>query len=138
MSEYQREGIITTADGVPVRGYASGDFLTCVRDGEGNTETTGSHGEVTVNRMTDPGGLVTLTLQGGAKSNDFLQGFAPRPQLPRRKFIFLVKDNNGRKLIFSPDAYIKKEPDIAFGDEIKPVVWEIRCPTLDMSQGGND
>ena len=143
-STYKREDVIVTIEAplaggaYIIEGYAEGEFLTIEPDGDGWTKTSGSHQQVTRNRMDMPGGMITMNLQGGSPSNQVMYDlWQADKDTGTSTFAITVRDvRSGGKLAQSEAAYVKQVPNLVFGDEIQDVEWVIDCLFLNIQHAG--
>lgn len=142
MSEYNRDDIKMVISGTLgithiVEGYADGEFLSIEPDGDGFTETVGSHKTVTRNRIDMPGAMVKLKLHPGSPSISVLHKLwlADRGT-GNNKFRLLIKDVRSiGNMMVSTTAYIKNTPVLKFANDAQPKDFEIRCLVAEIGHG---
>jgi hypothetical protein len=136
-TNYSRENFVITVNGVPITGYADGDFFSAVKPDDEYTQTTGSHGEQVQNRKTTPGGTVESTINGGSTSNDYLQGLKTQQDLDGVSTVkIFAKDTYGGDTASTRDAKFTKSPDMTAGDGKGDVTWSFVCGHLLIIRGG--
>ena len=137
-TNYRFEEVVATYAGVPITAFEQGDSIVVERSEDEVTMTVGTHGEVTYNYKTVPGGTITITLQGGSASNNFLnsQRILQRT-LATGEPPFTINDLKGFKLAVAHEAAIMKDPSWTAGMEQGPVEWQFLCAHLDITQGGS-
>lgn len=120
-----------------VTDFADGDFVSIT--GEDNFELVqgadGSENRINKNRN---GYDVTITLSQTSITNDLLtvQFFIDK-NTNAGKLPLIIKDLNGTTLFFSPQAYIKRIPDMTDGDSLGTREWNFRAPQATYILGGN-
>lgn len=121
-----------------IQGYADGTFVNVERSVDAFTLSVGADGEASRVHSPDRSGTVTLTLQQTSDSNDVLSALAIADDLTLQgTFPLLVKDNNGRTLVESNTAWIKKVPASEYSKEMSQREWVIECAELNIHVGGN-
>ena len=137
-TNYRFEEVVVTYAGVPITAFEQGDSIVAERSEDEVTMTVGTHGEVTYNYKTVPHGTITLTLQGGAAANNFLNS----QRILQRTIAggeppLTINDLKGFKLVVAHEAAIMKDPSWTAGMEQGPVEWSFLCAHLDITQGGS-
>lgn len=83
---------------------------------------------------------VTLTLNQTSETNDVLsQAYEEfvATKSPSKLFTISVKDNNGRSLYVSPQAFIGKRPTAVFANSMQNREWTLLCHNMSQYSGGN-
>jgi hypothetical protein len=136
--QYDPGQVIVNFKGVDISGFAEGTFVNAQREKEAFTKAVGADGAVTRVRSRDRSGMVTVTLQAASPVNDVLSSIAISDEIfgdgvgP-----LLVKDLLGNTLVDAESAWIRKVPDIEFGDEASSREWAFDCAELTIKVGGN-
>lgn len=123
-----------------MNGYADGTFVNITREVPASTLYVGS--DLSNARVVrgNKASTVTVSLHQASESNDvmsWLLGNDERTRDGAWTFSVTIKDNTGRSLWFSPQAFISQEPDRAFSTSIENRDWGIQCVSLDGIAGGN-
>lgn len=142
MSNYKREDVKVVISGTlgithVADGYADGEFLSIEPDGDGWTETVGSHKRVTRNRIDMPGGVINLKLHPESPTNKVLERLWKTDRgSGTSTFRILARDQRSDvNMALSESAYVKNTPSLKFGNEAQPKEWEIRCMQLEIFHG---
>ena len=121
-----------------IQGYADGTFVKVARSTDNFTLSVGADGEPSRVHSPDKSGTITVTLQQTSDSNDVLSALSIADDLSLRGTVpVLVKDNNGRTLVESNTAWVKKLPDSEYSKEMSQREWVLECAELNILVGGN-
>jgi hypothetical protein len=97
----------------------------------------GSDGEVARARSNDRTAEVAVKLMATSSSNDILSALAATDEnLGDGHGPLLIKDNLGRTVIDSPDAWLQKPADVDFSDEVGEREWTFDAVDTSMNVGG--
>lgn len=83
---------------------------------------------------------VTVTLMATSESNDVLSQLLALDEGSRDGtdvFSLTIKDNTGRTVMSSPQAFIGTNPEIDFGIEVTDRAWVLHAIHLSIHSGGN-
>ena len=120
-------------------GFADGTFISAERDEDAYTKVSGACGFTSRVRNRNTAGSVTFTLQQTSASNDFMSESALADEAANAgSGPLLIKDLNGRTLISSADAWIRKMPTTQFAKELTNREWVLDTGALPMFVGGNE
>lgn len=140
MKDYSPDEVDVLVAGIPISGYAEGEFVSISFTTDLFTTKVGSDGEVMRARSMDRRATCTIKLMQGSDSNDLLSALYQLDQRARNGAgvgAFLVKDNQGRSLYAAPECWIRKHPDVSFSNEPTPREWTIEIAELEPFTGGN-
>jgi hypothetical protein len=120
-------------------GFGKDIFINAEREEDGFTLSTGVDGNSALAMNLNEAGSVKLTFFHTSPANDFLAGIY---QTHRATGLIqpgggMIKDLNGRMLVFAQNAWVKKLPAIQRGKDIQEIEWEIATDNLDMHPLGN-
>lgn len=136
---YSPKRVELIINGVPMKGFADGTFISVERSSDAFSTNVGADGEVSRTHSSDKTGKVTLTLQQTSESNDFLSALVILDEETLLgQFALLLKDTNGTTICESPSAWIDKVANTEFGAEISDREWIISCSELVSFVGGNN
>jgi hypothetical protein len=126
--------------GVPVQGYADGDFLTISWETDAFSDVVGTDGEVSRSKTNDRRATVEIILMNTSPTNDLLQAIHLADLIgPGGAGVgaLLVTDLNGTSLYTAGNAWISKAPDVTYGREANERTWTLRVDKLIAFTGGN-
>ena len=115
-----------------------GTFITADYDEDQVTKHVGSQGDASFILNANAGASVTVMLIQGSPSNDELSKLVPNAKndyLPVGALKF--EDLNGRTVIKSSDAVIKKGAKVEFGKELTGREWVFDCGEAEIVVGGS-
>lgn len=126
--------------GVPVQGYADGDFLTISHETDAFSDVVGTDGEVSRSKTNDRRATVEIILMSTSPTNDLFSAiYLADIKSPGGAGVgaLLVTDLNGTSLYTAGNAWIMKAPDVTYGREANERTWTIRVDKLIEFTGGN-
>lgn len=138
--DYSPDEVDVLFAGIPITGWADGEFLTIEWTTDRFTSTAGTDGEVTRNRSGDFRATATVRLMQTSDSNDLLSALANIDRRARNGAgvgAFLVRDNQGRSLYTAANAWIRRPPNVSFDREATVREWVIEIANLEDFTGGN-
>lgn len=135
---YDAKKVAVIVGGIPMSGFADGEFISVERDDDAFTKVSGSDGIVSRAKTNNRSGMATLTLAQTSPSNDVLSGFAIADELDNSGVVpMVIKDLLGNSTFFSGTAWIRKVPTAGFGKEISNREWIFDLAEIDIFIGGN-
>ncbi len=138
--DYSPDEVDVLVAGVPITGWADGEFLTIEWTTDRFVSQVGTDGEVTRSRSGDYRATATIRLMQTSDSNDLLSALAASDRLARNGAgvgAFLVKDNQGRSLYTAANCWVRRTPNPSFDREATEREWVIEIANLDDFTGGN-
>lgn len=121
-------------------GYTDGTFVNITREIPASSLTVGgSYHNARVIRG-NTASTVTLSLLQTSEDNDILSWLLAKDvevRDDRGLFEMTIKDNTGRSLYYSDQAFIGNEPDRTFSTTADSRDWTIQCVNLQSFTGGN-
>ena len=140
---YDPDGVLITIAGIPVSGWADGEFCRVERDSDAFGDVVGTDGEVTRSKTNDFRATVTLRLMQSSPSNALLSALHTSDRnTPGGVGVgaFLLHDSSGgvsgTKLV-GEKCWIAKAPDSSWDRTPKEREWKIRVARLDGLDGGS-
>lgn len=131
---YDPKNVIITFIGVPITGFADGEYLSITPSGERYTKVSGADGEVARSKSNDRTHEVVITLLQTSLSNSYLSALL----IAGTKGVLKVTDLNGSALWLWDEAWIRQPPDSAFEKEIGDRAWTFdTAQVIRESYGGN-
>lgn len=126
--------------GVPVQGYADGDFLTITHETDAFSDVVGTDGQVSRSKTNDRRATVEIILMNTSPTNDLLTAiYLADLNSPGGAGVgsLLVTDLNGTSLYTAGAAWVMKAPDVTYGREANERTWTLRVDSLREFTGGN-
>ena len=123
-----------------IQGYTDGTFVNITRQVPASVGYVGA--DLSAGRVIRDNrySTITLTLSQISNSTDVLAQLLQRDTELRNDeglFSITIKDNLGRSLYFSDQAFIGNKAEAAFGTEMSDREWIIEAFNLSNTQGGN-
>ena len=137
---YDSNQVQVSFSGIPVQGYADGDFLTIAMETPAFTSVVGTDGEVSRSKSNDLRATITITLMSTSITNDLFSAIYTADLAADGGAGvggLQVVDVNGTSLFTAGNAWITKIPDVTYGREASERSWELQCDKLVAFQGGN-
>ncbi len=137
---YDSASVICTFDGILLTGFAPGSRVK-VTFPDAFTKQVGSDGEVARSRSNDNTASVTFTLMQTSFSNDALSALHNVDKnIPFGAGIgpLMIKDLNGSSLFSAPQAWITKNSDSEYAQEVGSREWTIDTGDMVALVGGNN
>ncbi len=138
---YDPKRVSVLVGGVPVSGWAEGEFITVVYDEDTFQKVVGTDGHTSRSKNENTNARLTIKLMQTSKSNDFLSALLNADKLaPGGAGIVpvMIKDNNGLDLFTSGKAWIVKPPDRSHDKTAKNRDWAIDATDCVDFMGGTD
>lgn len=127
--------------GIPISGYADGEWLTVERDSPAFEDVVGTDGEVTRSKTNDNRATVTIRLMQSSPVNGLLSVLHNLDKnTPNGAGVgpFLLTDiPTGTTLLVAEKCWISEEPNGSWDRTPKEREWKIRCANLLSTYGGN-
>lgn len=121
---YDPKGVIITFGGVPLTGFADGDFISISAATDRFTKKIGADGEVARLRGNDDTSEVSITLMATSLSNTYLSSILEIDRLTNTgQRPLQILDLSGNSLFFWALAWIKKTPDVKYSKELGERTW---------------
>lgn len=129
-----------TLTGIPIQGFADGDFCKIVPASEAYTTIVGADGETVRVASNDKRFDVEISLLQTSNSNDLLSALHALDQnAPNGAGVgaFTLADLNGTSLFTGPETWITMYPDQTWGKSASSRVWKLQCAEGVLNVGGN-
>lgn len=135
---YDPKLVVITLGTILMAGFAEGTFLTVERNGDGFEKSRGADGTVDRINKNAFDGSATITLKQTSLTNDLLSAIYNADILTNLgKLPLLVKDLNGTTLVSAPQAWIRKDANLEYGDSLGNREWVIDTGPFAVLIGGN-
>ena len=135
---YDPNSILVTFGTTIITGFAAGTFVKIMRNGAAFEKVKGADGGIDRVNNNNFAFEVTVSLKQVSPSNEVLSLAASADQLSNAGTgILLVKDNNGMTLFTAAQAWVKKDPDVAFTDKLETREWTFDTGVGALLVGGN-
>lgn len=134
---------ITRSDGFShiVGGYTEDAMVSVEPAAEAFTQYTSADNRSTlIFHPNNNSATVMLSLNQASSSNDVLYALYAEfleTKSVSKLFTITIKDNNGRSLCVSPQAFIGKRPTMSFGNGVQVREWTVLCHDMEQRAGGN-
>lgn len=139
VSTFDPAQLLISVGGVPISGFADGEFVSITSNNPQFTRVTGADGFTSRVKSNDYSGTMTLTLAQTSPSNDVLSAFLNADRLTNTGVVpVLIKDLNGSSIYFSATAWIQQFPDITYSNEMSNRAWTLELAEIDIFVGGNE
>jgi hypothetical protein len=124
VATYDPKKVIITFGGVPLSGFADGTFINVTGASDTFVKSVGADGEVARGRSNDETCEVTLTLMQTSLSNVYLNTVKEADKISSSGVKPLsITDLSGTGLMFWPQAWIRKAPDVEYAKEVGDRAW---------------
>lgn len=123
-----------------VSGYSEDAMISVEPSAEAFTMYTSADNKATLIFHENNTATIMVTLNQTSESNDVFSSLYEefkRVKKADRLFSIIVKDNNGRSLYKSSQAFIGKRPNGSFANTIQNREWSILCADMEQYSGGN-
>lgn len=135
---YSPKDVSVSFNGYDLKGYAEDEFINVTFNGDAATPVVGNDGTVSRAMNPDQSGTVTLTLKSTSPSNDVLSGLAIKDRIDGSVVgVLMIRDNKGTTLVLGKDAWVQKQPDVAFAREVGNRAWIFTVGTMSVFVGSN-
>lgn len=123
-----------------VVGTTEGEFITVTRTVPHAELVNGADGSNARVVRAIKNADITMTLMQTSETNDVLSRLLVEDEITRDGrdcFGVTIKDNVGRTVMSSPQAFIGTNPDVSFAETLSDTVWVIHAIHLEQHVGGN-
>lgn len=137
---YDPDQISLSLGGIPIDGFADGEFCRIEKESAAFEDVVGSNGEVARSKTNDGRATVTFILLQTSDSNDLLSALHNADKnAPGGAGVgaLMIRDKHGRALHTAVEAWVSKEPDAVFDRTTTSREWTIRVANLMSFHGGN-
>jgi hypothetical protein len=135
---YDPKKVLVIIGGVPMGGFADGEFVSVERTTDSFTKVSGADGITSRSKSNDRSGSMVLTLAQTSPSNKVLSGFALADEVANTGVVpILIKDAGGDSIFVSGFGWVKKPPAATYAKEIGNRAWNLDLADLDVFIGGN-
>lgn len=130
ISTYSPEAVIFTLGGSTLTGWNS---ISINRDADQFTVIKGIRGKHTRSRNYDNSATIVLDLPMSSEWNYILSQIVTQDTASGTgRCEILIKDNSGRSLFKTTQAYVRKFADVTFDMTISSRIWTIQCLDVDV------
>lgn len=140
LKNYSPDAISLSLNGIPISGFADGEFIRIEKESDAFADVVGTDGEVSRSRTNDDRATVTVMLMQTSDSNVLLSALHNLDkETPGGAGVgvLLIRDAQGNSLYTASECWISKEPDVSFDREPTSREWTLRCADLIAVHGGN-
>lgn len=133
--------VISVADQVHVvSGFADGTFINITRQTPASELYVGADLSTGRTKRRNKASTIDITLAQYSASNDFfqrIQSLDEEDATDTYVFTLTLKDNSGRTVASSNQAFIATTPDVSFDTTMGTRMWQISAISLSTHYGGN-
>lgn len=130
ISTYSPEAVIFTLGGSTLTGWNS---ISITRDSDQFTVIKGIRGKHTRSKNYDNSATIVLDLPMSSEWNYILSQIVNQDTVSSTgRCEILIKDNSGRSLFKTTQAYVRKFADVTFDMTISSRIWTIQCLDVDV------
>jgi len=140
LREYSGDQIFVSFFGLPLGGWADGEFVRIERENPAFEDVVGTDGEVTRYKTMDERATVTIRTMQSSPVNDQLSALHNSDKnTPGGVGVgaLLIQDLQGTFVSTAEKAWISKEPDVSFDRAPTEREWVIRVARLVTVHGGS-
>lgn len=140
MKVYDADQISISVAGIPLSGFADGEFVTLSYESDLFSDVSGTDGEVTRSKTNDRRATLTVKLMQTSDSNDFLSALFnadDRAANGAGVGAFMLRDRSGRAVYSASECWVSKPPDVSFDREATEREWTFRIAKLEYFTGGS-
>lgn len=135
---YSPKKVAVTVGTINISGYADGTFVKLERATDAFSKKVGADGEVCRVQSADQSGMVTITLMATSESNAYLTSLVTGDEISQNGVVpITVKELIGNSIYIANNAWVKKNPDAEFGDDLSNVEWVFECEQLKLLHNGS-
>jgi len=135
---YDPKDVSILVGGVPIKGFADGEFVRVNKKSDAFTLVVGSDGVVSRAASNDNTGEMVIMLSQTSPSNDTLSALHLADLATKSGVVpILITDNSGRSVYVSAFGWIRKLPDSSFGKDITNREWNLDMADFSAFIGGN-
>jgi len=134
---YDIKVVSVSINGVPIDGWSDGDAITITHTSPTWVSRAGIGGEVARAKHNDRRTMVTFNVLGTSLINNIIDGYRITDEATGLGcFALSIIDARSGASLVSPQAWVTKRPDKAYGAEVPQLSWEIECgSTLEANLG---
>ncbi|MBY9077278.1 DUF3277 family protein [Paenibacillus sp. HN-1] len=126
---YDANDVTVTVNGVYLTGFSE-DLVTVAKDEDNISVKVGAQGDVIVNKVNNPLGTITVTLQATSPQVPYLDKIARSSQVVA---VSVVYNGDPKETSTATEAIIKKQADREYGAEAGDRTYEFQCLDLDVA-----
>jgi hypothetical protein len=137
---YDADQVTVTLAGIPVTGFADGEFVRIERESAAFQDVAGTDGEVTRSKSNDDRASVTFRLMQSSPANDLLSAlYNLDKNTPGGAGVgvMMVRDRQGTSLFTAEHAWISESPPVSLDRTATEREWTVRCATIVEFHGSN-
>jgi hypothetical protein len=140
LHHYDPDQVSVSLGGIPITGWADGEFVTIERESDAFSDVVGTDGEVTRSKTNDDRATIVFKLMQSSSSNILLSAlYNLDKNTPAGAGVgpLMVRDAQGTSLYVAEKAWISRAPSVSFDRTATSREWTIRCAKLVEVHGGN-
>lgn len=140
MLTYDSNQVSLSLAGVPLKGYADGEFLRIEMASDAFSPIVGTDGQVSRAKSNNKLANVTILLMQTSTSNDFLSNLLETDlNAPNGAGVGVlnVRDQSGRSIHRAAACWIVRAPNVAYGRDVGSREWGLQAVMDKHFVGGN-
>ena len=137
---YDSNEVTIAVGGIPVEGFADGQFLSITRNADLFSTVVGTSGEIARSKANDNAAIIeSRLLQTSPSNRTFTTLFQADLNAPGGAgiFGFICTDLNGVSLYTAGNCWVSKPPDITMDREATTRTWQLTADVIRDFTGGN-
>jgi hypothetical protein len=138
LREWNASEVAMSFAGIPITGYADGEFVTIEPEADDYGDTNGTDGETTRWRTNDLRATVTFKIMQTSSSHPLLMAMSNVDLAALNGAgvgaLQIANLTTGERYE-APEAWIKRRPNVPMAREVGPREWIIRCAALVSTPG---
>ena len=137
---YASNEVTIACGGIPIEGFADGQFLSITRNSDLFSTVIGTSGEIARSKTNDNSAIIEISLLQTSPSNlTFTTFFQADINAPGGAgiFAFICTDLNGVSLYTAGNCWVSKPPDITMDREATTRTWQLTADVIRDFTGGN-
>lgn len=137
---YDPDQVLVIVAGIPLSGWADGEFVRVEYESDAFEDVCGTDGEVSRSKTNDFRATVTVRLMQTSPSNALLSALHTADRnTPGGVGVgpFLLQDQSGSSLLAGEKCWIRKAPPSSWDRTPTEREWTIRVARLEQFEGGN-
>lgn len=137
---YDPDQYSISLNGIPMGGFADGEFCTIEPESDDFEDVVGTDGEVTRSKSNDRRATIMIKLMQTSSTNDLLSTLNNLDKnTPAGAGVgaLLIRDRQGRAVFLAEKTWIAAQPKVSLDRTATAREWKLRCAELVPFHGGS-